>query len=304
MNEMETYFIRHTRKCAAEDLMREQMWKDHSVFIHFPWDKFGSRRADSRSKRPEDYKRFRKGAIQALKDLADHGGFVAARYEGHDNWLVGKVSPNSKIKLVKGMWRPEELARQNFKHHDGVIVLKTLRLSNWRRISPDKFALLQTIQPRHGTIMRWHKAGDLVKAIVLGQRPKVSFNLMSHGQQEILCAEFLRSSLARRFGLPQLDCVLCDVGRSMEDLDIFGIATDGKKIFAQVTHDPLEKVTHKLKALRKYETKTSGHFVLFCEHEKQEIRDGVKIVPIQKVYKSFTATRSGNRWLRGIFPIK
>jgi hypothetical protein len=282
--------------------MREQMWNEHRVFIHFPWDKSGSRRADSKSKKPDDYDGFRKGAIKTLNDLAKQGGYVAARFEGHDKWLVGQVSQNSKIELCKGKWRPEELERQNLKRHDGVIVLKTLRLSNWRHISPEKFAVLQTVQPRQGTIMRWHKAGDLVKAIVLRQRPRISFDLMSHGQQEILCAEFLRSSLAKRFGLPQLECVLCDVGRSMADLDIVGIATDRMRIFAQVTHDPLDKVAHKLKALRKYRTGANGHLILFCEHKEQEIRDGVKIVPIQKVYRSFIATRSGKRWLHGIFP--
>src|ERR1019366_2805749 len=138
----------------------------------------------------------------------------------------------------KCRWRPEELKRQNFRNHDGIAVLKTLRLKNCRQISPDNYALLQTVQPRQGTIMRWHKAGDLVKAIILRQRPKISFDLMSHGHQEILCAEFLRSPLAKRFGLPQLECVLCDVGRSMADLDIVGIATDRMRIFAQVTHDP------------------------------------------------------------------
>lgn len=278
------------------------MWKAHCVFIHFPWDKSGNRRADSRSKSPDDYTGSHKGAITALNNLAKQGGYVAAQFEAHDNWLVGRVSENSKIKLHKCRWRPEELQRQNLRQHDGVAILKTLRLTNWRHISPDNYALLQTVQPRQGTIMRWHKAGDLVKAIVLRQRPKISFDLMSHGHQEILCAEFLRSSLAKHFSLPQLDCVLCDVGRCMKDLDIFGIATDGKKIFAQVTHDSLGKVADKLKALRKYKKSANGYFILFCEHEKQETRDGVNIVPIQKVYKSFIATKSGKRWLRGIFP--
>jgi hypothetical protein len=278
------------------------MWEDHRIFIHFPWDKSGNRRADSKSKDPDDYVGFRKGAIKAMKDLAKQGGYVAARFEGHHEWLVGRVPKGSKIELRKGKYRPEELTRQNLKHHNGVVVLKTLLLSDWRRIAPDKCVLLQTVQPRNGTIMRWHKAGDFVKALVLQQKPKISFDLMSHGQQEILCAEFLRSSLAKRFDLPQLDCVLCDVGRCMEDLDIFGIATDGKTIFAQDTHDSLGEVAEKLTALRKYKTRANGHFVFFCEHEKQETLNGVKIVPIQRVFKSFIATKSGKRWLNGIFP--
>ena len=278
------------------------MWRENRIFVHFPWDKSGNKTADSKSLNPDDYNGFRKGGISALNRLAADGGFVAAHFIDHDNWLVGQIAPNSKIEIREGKWRPEELEQSGLKNHDGIVILKTLKLTNCRQIVPASYALLQAVQPRQGTIMRWHKAGGLVEAIVTGQKPKISFDLLSPAHQETLCAEFLRRPIASQFGLPQLDCVLCDVGRSMKDLDIFGLATDGGKIFAQVTHDVLKKAEHKIAALKKYQENKHDHLILFCDHEKQEIRDGVIIAPIKEVFKNFTVTQSGKRWLQGVFP--
>ena len=299
---METYFVRHTLGCSVDEATRERMWQENRIFVHFPWDKSSNKTADSKSLNPNDYERFRKGGIAALNRLASEGGFVAAHFIGHDNWLVGKIDPNSQIEICEGKWRPEEFVKSGLKNHNGVVVLKTLKLNSCRKIAPADYALLQAVQPRQGTIMRWHKAGGLVEAIVTGQKPKISFDLLSPSHQETLCAEFLRRPLVSQFGLPQLDCLLCDVGRSMKDLDIFGLATDGAKIFAQVTHDVLRKVEHKILALKKYQERERDHLILFCDHEKEEVCDGVKIVPIKEVFKSFTTTQSGRLWLQGIFP--
>lgn len=300
---METYFVRHTLGCSVDEITRERMWRENRIFVHFPWDKSGSKTSDSKSVNPTDYAGFRKGGISALNRLATEGGFVAAHYIGHDNWLVGKISPNTPVKICEGKWRPEELEKNpDLKNHDGIVILKTLKLSECQQIAPANYALLQAVQPRQGTIMRWHKAGGLVEAIVTGQKPKISFDLLSPPHQETLCAEFLRRPITSQFGLPQLDCVLCDVGRSMKDLDIFGLAIDGGKIFAQVTHDVLKKAGHKIAALKKYQESNRDHLILFCDHDKAEIRDTVKIVPIKEVFKAFTASQSGKRWLQGIFP--
>lgn len=278
------------------------MWREKRLFVHFPWDKSSNQTVDSKSLDPNDYTGFRKGGMSALNRLATVGGFVAAHYVGHDNWLVGKINPNSKIEICEGKWRPEELEKHGLKNHNAVVVLKTLKLECCREISPTNYALLQAVQPRGGTIKRWHKAGGLIEAIVTGQKPRISFDLLSPSHQETLCAEFLRRPLASRFDLPQLDSLLCDVGRTMPDLDILGLAPDGAKIFAQVTHDILKKAGHKILALKKYSESQRDYLILFCDHEKKEIRDGVTIVPIKEVFESFTATQSGTHWLQGIFP--
>jgi hypothetical protein len=148
----------------------------------------------------------------------------------------------------------------------------------------------------------WPSIGDTIEAIVERKKIRRSLNALSPNHQEMMCAEFLRQRIATHFGLPQLDCLLCDVGRTMKDLDIFGLATDGRKIFAQVTHDSLEQAMWKLKALQKFKKSGRGHLVLFCDCGKQEHQNSVMIFPIREVYRSFVATPTGKRWLRNIFP--
>jgi hypothetical protein len=231
------------------------MWKQKRIFIHFPWDKvrrkqkYQDRQSDATSTDPEDYEGFDRRAVRSLKNLADNGGYVAADFAEHPElMLLGKVQPQ-KIKLVRSKRRPDYPEKPP-RSHSGIEIIKTLLLSKCRYIAPADYALLQTVQPRQGTIMRWHKAKNLVEALVNRRRLKPDFDLLDHQHQELLCAEFLRHNLAVSFDLPQLDCLLCDIGRTMPDLDIYGIATDGKKIFGQVTHDLFEKSSWKLDKLR------------------------------------------------------
>jgi hypothetical protein len=299
---METYFIRHNN--SLDEKTRERLLKESRIFIHYPWDKTTRkhRRFDSKKTKPEDYEdRGPKTAIGKLNELAENGGYVCAHMVGRDKWMVGFVAPKSKIELFKGKWKTEALEWEGLKNHNGIAIAKTLRLSKPRFVKPADYALLQTVQPRQGTIMRWHKAKDLVKALVLRRRLKPSFDLLADEHQELLCAEFLRSSLAPKFNLPQLECLLCGVGRTMKDLDIYGLATDRKKIFSQVTHDTLRQVAWKIAALKKYKTDNKSHLILFCDCEMQDKQNKVIIFPIREVYRSFTATPVGKHWLNSVF---
>lgn len=240
MKKKETYFIRHTWNCSIDVDTRQRMWKAHRVFIHFPWDierkklKYDNRRTNSTSTDPNDYDGSAKRAIKALKNLADKGGYVAAQFSEHEEWMVGFVPPQ-KVKLVRGRRRPD-CNDSAPKHFNGVEIIKTLRLHKTRFISPDKYAALQAAQPRQGTIMHWPSVGDLVESIVRRQKRHVTFDRLGANDQEILCGEFMRLPEAKTVGLPRLVSLQRDVGRTMKDLDILGIASDGKRIMAQVTH--------------------------------------------------------------------
>ena len=290
---METYFIRHNN--SLDEQTRNRLRKEHRIFIHYPWDETTRKhqRFDSRSTNPDDYADDPRGAqkaLHALNRLAETGGYVCAQMAEQNKWLVGFVPPNSKPELFKGRWKADELERQGLKRHNGIAFAKTLRLSKSRLVEPADYVLLQTVQPRQGTIMRWHKAKDLVEALVLRRKLKPAFDLLADEHQELLCEEFLRSRLALRFGLPQLDCLLCDVGRTMKDLDIYGLATDGTKIFGQVTHDMFEQAAWKLDALKKYKAGNKNSPILFCDCKAFGRQDGVIVFPIRKVYSVFTRT--------------
>lgn len=303
MNKAETYFIRHTWDCSVDEKTRERMWKSRRIFIHFPWDtqrkrlNYDKRRTNSTSTNPGDYNGSDKRAINALRNLADNGGYVAAHFAEHEQWMLG-FAPPQKIKLVRGRRRPD-YPHPAPKAHNGVEILKTVRLRNARLISPHDYAALQSAQPRQGTVMRWPSVGDLVESIVRREKRRVTFDRLGANDQEILCAEFLRLAEARRLGLPQLVSLQRDVGRTMKDLDILGIASDGKRIMAQVTHYPLAESAEKFTKLKKYQNGQT-HLILFCDSEKRSRVDRVLVFPIREVFERFGKTAVGKLWKKHV----
>jgi hypothetical protein len=272
------------------------MWKERRVFIHFPRDKSGNQHSDSRSKNPEDYEGGAKRAVSALQRLACEGGYVCAHYVEQDKWLMGFVPAKSKVQSFVGNLRPENRP----KGHNGITILKTIRLHKTRLVSPHDFAALQSAQPRQGTIMRWPSVGDLVESIVSKQKHKVTFDRLGANDQEVMCAEFLRLGKIKRDILPKLVCLLRDVGRTMKDLDILAIASDGKRIMAQVTHYSLEASMEKLEKLKKYQSGRGSHLLLFCDCKRWTRIDAVTVFPIREVYERFSKTPAGKLWKRQI----
>ena len=303
MKKTETYFIRHTWECSVDEKTRERMWNSHRVFIHFPWDSqrkqrgYNNRRTDSTSANPNDYDGSDKRAIKALRALADNGGYVAAHFSEHEEWMLG-FAPPQKIKLVRGV-RRSDYPHPAPKSHNGVEIIKTVRLRKTRLISPHDYAALQAAQPRQGTIMRWPSVGDLVESIVRRQKRQVTFDRLGANDQEILCGEFLRLPEARRLGLPRLVSLQCDIGRTMKDLDILGIASDGKRIMAQVTHYSFEASADKFEKLKKYQNGRT-YLVLFCDSEKCSKIAGVLIFPIREVFERFGKTAVGKLWKKHV----
>ena len=109
-----------------------------------------------------------------------------------------------------------------------------------------------------------------------------------------MCSEFLR---LRRTGLPQLAHLLMPVGRTLKDVDIYGLSTDGRRILAQVTFLDLGRSREKLATLLNYKKKDC-HLVLFCQTEKITIKDGVKVIPLSRAFDEFVRRENGKRWLK------
>jgi hypothetical protein len=302
MKDLETYFIRHTRDISVDERPRGKMWKQNRIYIHYPWDKSRNWRKDSRSKKPDDYTGSAKKALSKLKQLASEGGYVCAHFTEQKQWLVGIVPPKSQIQLCRGKWKPEEFKRHRLKGHDGIVILKTLLLHKPRRILPDDCVVLQPAQPRQGTITRWPSIGNAVSAIVKNQKLSASLDTLSPNHQEIMCAEFLRLNESVKIGLPRLICTLRDVGRTMKDLDIVGVAQDGKQIFAQVTYSSFgsNNVQEKHKLLQKF-AEHRAYLILFCKCQKIIFEKNIIIFPIEEVYARFRKTKVGKNWFKHIF---
>jgi hypothetical protein len=124
--------------------------------------------------------------------------------------------------------------------------------------------------------------------------------LLRDNRQEVACSEFLRLPEASKFGLPQLQSLLLPVGRTLKDVDIIGIATDGKQIFAQVTVSALHHASGKFDKLRKFVMPEKSHVILFCECDAPSIQDGIQIFPVSEVFKTLNGLEWGQQFLRGI----
>jgi hypothetical protein len=226
--------------------------------------------------------------------LATDGGYVCAQYFGHTELLIGTVPPNTKPVLLRGEWGSI--------HNHRVAVLKTLQLTNAKPLHPRDHCVIAANRPRQITISPWHAVGDAVAAIIEQRVQPLSWDLLSTDRQEVGCSEFLRLPETSRFGLPRLQSLLLPVGRTLEDVDIVGIATDGKRVFAQVTWWPRQKAIDngKLDRLRQFVDPNKSHVVLFCKCDSPSIQDGIHIFPVEEVFRTLNSLEWGQHFLRGI----
>lgn len=302
---MKTYYIRHTKKLDIDNITRVHLWKNRKIAIHFPEYKDGKidkNKKDNDSLDPNDYSGAGKGAMRTLRELANDGGYVCTQYfiPDKDDYecLVGYINPNSKIEFIKGTWGDLKGCRGK------TAILKALSLQKVKSIEPSKQISLLIGRPQQGTIGRWKKAGEKVKNLVEGiKKSNPSLDDLLPPQQETLCSEFMRlpETEINFPGLLRLSHLLLPIGRNMEDVDIYGISADGKKIFAQVTYSNLEepKVKDKCKKLSKYSDKGKNHLVFFCDtKEPKKDEEGIRIFPIQRVFDHFISTKAGKEWLQ------
>ncbi|MGD0201836.1 MAG: hypothetical protein ABSD27_13885 [Bryobacteraceae bacterium] len=290
---MITYFSRHTQELNIDHETRKRLWDERRIAIHFPDDKQGKQLPDDNSSLdPEDYAAPGHRAMKALARLATDGGYVCAQHHGYEQVQVGRIDPGSQMELLHGKWG-ESCGLQG-----RTAILKTLRLQKVKVVDSCDSVVILIGRPRQGTLMRWPSVGKRIENLVEGKEGEITLETLSPAQQEILCSEFLRSQDVRRFGLPCLAHLVLPVGRTMKDLDLFGFATDGRRVFAQVTFAPLEQAARKMAALRKYASPDGSHLILFCDIDRPTVIDNVTVFPIRVAFQVFTSTDAGRLWLK------
>jgi hypothetical protein len=289
---MNTFFIRHTHQLSISDETRQKLWDDQLIAIHFPVNCDGSweNNGDNRSLNPADYIGSGKKSMNRLCELARFGGYVCAEYHGKSEILIGKIDPESEISLLEGKWN---------QGLDRVAVLKTLRLTNTKKISPNSYAVIAASRPRMGTISRWPSVRNAISLLVDGHKPPPSWEMLSTSQQELGCSEFLRLEEISQFGLPRLQALILPFGGTLKDVDIIGIATDTKKIFAQVTFFDFNSARTKLDKLRKFVDPSSAHIILFCKCDTHFKQDDIHIFPVNEVFNALKRHDWGERFLSG-----
>jgi hypothetical protein len=152
--------------------------------------------------------------------------------------------------------------------------------------------------PKEGSICRW--PNGIPKAPRLFENPRCNPLLKSlpTAQQEIMCSEVLRLQPPDDSLLPQLLHLIRRVGGVMPAVDIYGLATDGTIIAAQVTLATDGPLENKRLALQNCGFGPAHHLILFCPTDREEMRDGILMVPIDDIFNRFAATPSGQLWLR------
>jgi hypothetical protein len=296
----EVYFIRHTDDMDVDDSTRKFLWDNHLVGFHFPIDNEDPTR-DSERTTPEYYTGTKgKKAVSALNRLASYGGYVFSTHYPHSQYMLGYIKQGSKITITTGV-------RGNRCGQAGRIArLKTLALDRVRFIQQSDifYGLLKAKTGIFGTIHR-AKNAEIVRNLVNHTEPELIFDNLEPSQQEIMCSEALRLSPPPESKLPQMTQLLVRTGGSMPKVDIRGIAADGKLIAAQVTHSAAQStIDRKHQALRDWGSTIDAHLILFCDVGQEELDNKILKVPIQHIFRRFTTTAEGMRWLRMSFGLK
>jgi len=263
------WVVRHTTELGIAGAEVRLLWEHNLVAIHYE---------DLKSTSPQDYTTKKaKRAIGLLNKLATKGGYVWADYWTHDQDKVGYVQPNSQMGFK------EVTHKDSVKN--GKAILKVLSITKVKTIEKDQFLALRAGKPNRGAISRWNGGKGKLGMIVRGEKIPREWASLTTAQQETVCSEFLRSYCHHE--LPTLKRLLLPPGRTLKDIDIYGLGTDGKTIFGQVTFLSDRNAKKKAKMLQKYTGQTDATCILFCQCDCLEIekrQDGLIYIPTSLVY--------------------
>jgi hypothetical protein len=285
-----TYFARHTENIRIDDATRLLLWNERRIAIHYPDYADGVPRPEDNSSLIEkDYPSRGRRPIRALNALAAEGGYVCAEHYGQAAIQVGWVPPGSSIQLVVGKWGgASEFPGKR-------AILKTLPLTKTRVLTPLESVVVLAGRPRMGTLQQWHGCKARIIHLVEGIQKALALDDLLPYEQETLCSEFLRMPEAELMDLPRMQNLLMPVGRTLKDVDIVGLATNGNMVVCQVTFSKRIEAAEKVVALKKYAGPNRPLF--FCNESENSIFEGVQIVSMRRVFDMFTATEFGANWL-------
>jgi hypothetical protein len=285
---MTSYFTRHTDDLQVKDDDLKALWDENRIAVHFPDPKGDLGKMDSESTNPDHYGKSGKTAMRYFRALRDNGGYIWAEHflAADGAAKVGYVEPGTKIKLCDVRWdlrgRPDfEDKRKN----GDPAKLKTLKLSQVKEVTRRGWMGLRAGRPQRGTILKW-KCGTRLEDIVAGKMPEPIWENLSTAQQEATCAEFLR--VDHGSDIPVLRRLLLPVGRTMQDIDIYGVAADGREMFVQVTYRPRDRAEshNKAQALRPY-GEGGAHLLFFCRGEGPKNEGSIRFIQVDREVESW-----------------
>jgi len=276
---MKSYFIRHTKKILVPHEEINKLWDENRVAIHFP----GKGEKDLESIEIKDYESdpAARIAIKCFNELKCNGGYIWAEYHTQSSVKIGKIKPNS-FEYRNTIWSKD--CDKPKREQGDTAILKTLQMENVKEIKSGQAMSLRAAKPRQGTIREWKNIGSKLECLVEGKPIVKNWNNLSPEQLETVCTEYPRKPDLENY--PKLEHLLLPIGRTLEDVDIYGYSADTREIFAQVTH---YKMSHpncrqKIKKLKHYKNKNI-YKVFFCDCDDPKKEDDILVIPTTKVFE-------------------
>lgn len=292
-------FIRHKPDTNRVQLTKiKELWDKQTIAIHYA--DIDSTKADDYDKKAKEYKTEIQGmdprekeekgklaaaarngakALRLLQQFCDDGAIIGASYPKltPKQMIVGELKAGSRVRLDK------------FADDDGKqVILKTAKLDNCEIVSYEDYPVL-TIQPR-GTINRWDRK-NVLSAIIERTGLPEKVDSLGTSQLEVVCYEYMRIS-------GWLAGLLMPIGRTLSDIDIWGIDSDGNTVLAQVTHSEKDDIESKMERLkRRASNKATCYF--FGGQEAKSMLSGahqhIKYVSIKKAFKKVKSDPIGHK---------
>lgn len=267
---MQSVFIRHN---FSEQEMVADLWDNGLVAIHYD---------NIASINPEVYLRPEgRRALQKLLSCCATGAVVGATYRPvhKAKMLVGEITPGSTVEI------------RDYPGKSGVkLYLKAVSLSNVHEISITDHLLLAAFQPRQRAIAGWESAEKYLISILKNQALEpLDVNALAPAQLEVICYEYLRAR-------GDISALLLPIGRTLPDINIYGMDASDHRVLAQVTHSG--NLDWKLERLKGYQT-PKVKLILFGPEKGRTNDPEVEFIAIEHVFASTPA-----RLLEAMIPNK
>jgi hypothetical protein len=270
---MQSWFARHSMG-AFDDEEHRKLFEADRVAIHYP----GKDGAEVKSLDPTAYDRRSASVVRRFAELAQEGGYIWAQYPTLGQVKIGTVEAGSRVEFLDSTWNHPRWGEGS---QGRPAIIKSLRMTAVREVPPGALMSLRAARPRRGTLSRWRKVGKRLEQVIEGKDLPLQWKSLSPDQLEMAVSEFLRGGGLS--DVPPLAFLLMPPGRTMKDVDIYGVAEDGRKMFVQVTHRKRRDPDPKLRALAPLASPDS-HVILFCNTDDLTKNQGIWIAPNQLLY--------------------
>lgn len=263
---LETHFIRHGKDWDISLSARQMLIDQNKIAIHYD---------PIASVEEADYQTKHRSHIKRWVELGKTGGLIVATFPPKAGFSIGVLPPNSETEFLEC----EGLAGRR-------VVLKSMHLQNVKRFSSQEACRLLAVQPQRQTFCRWTNIGKRAQKLYdYGSLKIESLEDFLSFEQEVLCAEFLRSEICLSHGLRRVKHLLFPVGRTLPDVDIVGLCDGDAMTYAQVTFKKLSELKNKVDALKQYAA-NGTQLVMFCNTDQRRADDNIIYFPLHRAMRS------------------